>query len=90
MTVKRSARFTALLALPAAFTLALATPVLAHDGGDSNSQTKHARDYRVDLRQLTADAGVPRACRAVPRTLSSHCPLVYGFRFIPPQRLASA
>ncbi|GGX46010.1 hypothetical protein GCM10010353_70830 [Streptomyces chryseus] len=55
MTIKRSARITALMALPAAFTLALATPVLAHDG-QSGSQGQHGRDYRVDLRQLN-DSG---------------------------------
>ncbi|MBT2493518.1 hypothetical protein J7E96_34480 [Streptomyces sp. ISL-96] len=56
MTVKRSARLTALIALPAAFTLALATPVLAQDGRDGSSQAQNGRDYKVDLRQLN-DSG---------------------------------
>lgn len=56
MTVKRSTRLTALMALPAALTLAVAAPALAHDTNDSGQQTQHGRSYKADLRQLN-DSG---------------------------------
>lgn len=56
MTVKRSTRLTALMALPAALALAVAAPALAHDTNDAGQQTQHGRSYQVDLRQLN-DSG---------------------------------
>ncbi|MCY0962842.1 hypothetical protein OTB19_39145 [Streptomyces sp. H27-H5] len=53
MAVTRSVRLTALMAVPAALAIALATPALAHDGGhDSGPSTRHGQDYKVALRQL--------------------------------------
>lgn len=56
MTAKRSTRLVALLAVPAALTLSVAAPALAHDGNDSGSQTRHGRDYQVTLLPLN-DSG---------------------------------
>ncbi|MEU2544087.1 hypothetical protein ABZ618_01360 [Streptomyces roseolus] len=56
MTVKRSTHLTALLALPAALTLAVAAPALAHDTNDAGRKSQHGRSYQVDLRQLN-DSG---------------------------------
>lgn len=57
MTVKRSTRLTSLVTLPAALTLTVAAPALAHDTNDAGQRTQHGRSYQVDLRQLN-DSGV--------------------------------
>ncbi|MBT2526843.1 hypothetical protein J7E91_15765 [Streptomyces sp. ISL-99] len=54
MTLKHSTHLIALAALPAAFTLALATPGLAQDGGGNGGS--HGRNYRIDLGPLN-DSG---------------------------------
>ncbi|WP_189955771.1 hypothetical protein, partial [Streptomyces roseolus] len=56
MTAKRSTRLTTLLALPAALTLALAAPALAHDTDDAGQKSQHGRSHQADLRQLN-DSG---------------------------------
>ncbi|MFD5097533.1 hypothetical protein [Streptomyces albidochromogenes] len=56
MTTKRSIRLTTLIALPAALTLAIAAPALAHEGNNSDSPARHGRNYQADLRQLN-DSG---------------------------------
>ncbi|RII15817.1 hypothetical protein DSC45_18455 [Streptomyces sp. YIM 130001] len=56
MIVRRSTRLTALLVLPAALSLAVAVPAMAHDGHEGHkSGTAKAEDgdtYQIDLAQL--------------------------------------
>ncbi|KOG57015.1 hypothetical protein ADK75_05610 [Streptomyces virginiae] len=52
MATTRSVRLTALMAVPAALTIALAAPALASDGHNSGPPTRHGQDYQVGLRQL--------------------------------------
>ncbi|GAA2487991.1 hypothetical protein [Streptomyces gobitricini] len=57
MTLKRATRrSTALLAVPAALALVVATPALAHGGGSGASDGRQGRVHQVDLRQLN-DSG---------------------------------
>ncbi|MEV7401604.1 hypothetical protein AB0N93_14550 [Streptomyces sp. NPDC091267] len=58
MTARRTTRLTALLVLPAALTLGVAVPALAHDGHAAGSTTKAADGdtYQIDLEQLN-DSG---------------------------------
>ncbi|MFJ4920296.1 hypothetical protein [Streptomyces sp. NPDC088725] len=57
MTTQRTARLTALLALPAVLTLGAAAPALAHSGHDGMSMKAEAgQTYQIDLEQLN-DSG---------------------------------
>ncbi|OKK16178.1 hypothetical protein AMK16_26130 [Streptomyces sp. CB00455] len=51
MTAKHSTRLIALMAVPAALTVALAAPALA-GGHSSGSHSRHSQDYQVSLRPL--------------------------------------
>lgn len=58
MTARRTTRLTALLVLPAALTLGVAVPALAHDGHAAGSTTKavDGDSYQIDMKQLN-DSG---------------------------------
>ncbi len=56
MTVKRPTCLATLLVLPAALTLGLAAPALAHDAHDAGQRTQHGQSHHIDLRELN-DSG---------------------------------